>query len=121
MSRYYDWDGSPITFDQWPEMFKDNRLAKTTVGGYHVSTVYLGLDHGWGDGPPLIFETMIFGSGALDNDCDRYSTREQALAGHEAAIQRCLTAMAAAFDPIESVPETEYFNVSGSDESRTAD
>lgn len=53
---------------------------------------------------------MIFGDGALDQDCDRYSTREQALAGHEAAIQRCLTAMAAAFDPIESVPETEFFN-----------
>lgn len=25
-----------------------------------VSTVFLGLDHGFGDGPPVLFETMVF-------------------------------------------------------------
>ena len=51
-----------------------------------VSTVFLGIDHNFGDGPPLLFETMIFG-GKYDNWQDRYATREEALAGHEAAIR----------------------------------
>jgi len=46
-----------------------------------VSTVWLGLDHGYGGGPPLIFETMVFG-GAHDEDQWRYPTEVEALAGH---------------------------------------
>lgn len=46
-----------------------------------VSTVFLGLDHNYGRGDPLIFETMIFG-GPLDNATYRYSTWVQAEAGH---------------------------------------
>lgn len=33
---------------------------KTEIGDYIVSTVDLGLDHSFGDGPPLYYETMIF-------------------------------------------------------------
>jgi hypothetical protein len=53
----------------------------------NVSTVWLGLDHNWWpDRPPLIFETMIFG-GKLDLEVWRYSTEEQAVAGHADAVK----------------------------------
>ena len=52
-----------------------------------VSTVWLGMDHSFGDGPPLIFETMVFG-GELDQECDRYTTEEQAQQGHAAMVAR---------------------------------
>jgi hypothetical protein len=63
-----------------------------------VSTVFLSLDHrhGWvgeGDGP-LVFETMVFG-GNHDNWCERYSTIEQARAGHA----RVVANIAAGRDP----------------------
>jgi hypothetical protein len=53
-----------------------------------ISTVWLGLDHNWGGGPPLIFETMIF---VLTENIDakyhdmqwRWSTEEEAKEGHE--------------------------------------
>jgi len=63
------------------EHSKDRNLAKTRVNGATVSTVFLGLDHRFGAGPPLVFETMVFG-GELDGDCDRYSTYDEAELGH---------------------------------------
>ena len=53
-----------------------------------VSTVFLGLNHQYGQGPPLIFETMIFGDRNLvEQYCDRYSTLEEAKAGHAVAVE----------------------------------
>jgi len=54
-----------------------------------VSTVFLGLDHGWGFGAPQLFETMVF-----SNDEDfagngwvyRYSTLADARRGHELVL-----------------------------------
>ena len=51
------------------------------IAGLHVSTVFLGINHGWGEGPPLWFESMIFG-GKLDGMQQRYATWDQAAAGH---------------------------------------
>lgn len=47
-----------------------------------VSTVFLCLNHGFGDEPNQWFETMIFYNGS-DIYCGRYSTLAQAKAGHE--------------------------------------
>jgi len=58
------------------------RVAHTTIGQVLISTVFLGLDHQWGDGPPLLFETMVFG-GAYHHECERYSTWDEAEAGHK--------------------------------------
>lgn len=65
---------------------------KTDVGDYVVSTVDLGLDHSFGDGPPLYYETMIFKKkddkiNFSEIYCDRYSTEEQAIEGHKKAIE----------------------------------
>lgn len=84
---YYGWDGQPITRDEWIRNFDSGRVDLTHLGGTRVSTVYLGLDHAWGGGPPLIFETMIFG-GPLEDYTRRYSTLEQAKAGHAQAVRR---------------------------------
>lgn len=52
-----------------------------------VSTVFLSLDHNWGDGPPILFETMIFG-GEHDGYQERYRTWEEAEEGHEIALAK---------------------------------
>ena len=68
---------------EWAREYEntDHRVARVEFGGVKVSTVFLALDHGSGSGPPLLFETMVFG-GEHDQDCVRYSTLDEALAGH---------------------------------------
>lgn len=92
---------------QWAKLFespderaKEKRVAETTLpNGRWVSTVWLGLNHQFGSGPPLIFETMVFPSesDSGDLDCDRYSTEAEALVGHERMCAKWLVE-----DPDES-------------------
>jgi len=60
---------------EWAEWFeKSNRRVATVIkDGVRVSTVFLGLDHRYGEGPPQLFETMIFG-GEHDEFQERYET-----------------------------------------------
>jgi hypothetical protein len=64
------------------------RVGDDDVEGQRVSTVFLNLDHNWSGGEPLLFETMIFG-GPYGAYMERYSTYDQAKAGHE-RIVNCL-------------------------------
>lgn len=48
-----------------------------------VSTVFLGMNHAFDDGPPILWETMVFG---IEEYCDRYRTKAEALEGHEKAV-----------------------------------
>jgi hypothetical protein len=57
-----------------------------------VSTVFLGVDHGWYGGPSLLWETMVFG-GPLDGLTDRYGTHADAVAGHQAVCQQVRAAL----------------------------
>lgn len=84
---YYDWDGNPITAGQWSAAFMEERhVGNDVVYGINISTVYIGINHRFDDdGPPLIFETMVFG-GDMDGEMWRYGTREEALAGHQVAV-----------------------------------
>ena len=85
----YDREGSPISLRTWVRLVTWDEehahayrwVAIDEVGPFTVSTVWLGLDHSFFVGPPLIFETMVFGPGARDEQW-RYSTEEDALAGH---------------------------------------
>jgi hypothetical protein len=64
----------------------DRHLARDDIGfDVWVSTVFLGLDHSFGGGPPVLWETMIFG-GPHDQYQDRHTSRDDALAGHAAAV-----------------------------------
>lgn len=97
MSLYYDRQGKPLTDDEWSTQFRSQeakRVAETTLpDGTWISTVWLGLDHSFGAGPPLIFETMVFEKGCAsvpdrDNDMDRYSTEQEALDGHKRMVEK---------------------------------
>lgn len=93
MTRLFDRSGNPITFDQWAKSFDDTTLKRvaytTTWNGFHISTVWLGLDHQFGLGPPLIFETMVFPKfGFRQLDMARYSTEAQAISGHKAMVSK---------------------------------
>lgn len=79
----------------WARWFGSaNRVVKQTevVKGVEVSTVFLGIDHNFSGGDPILFETMIFG-GARDQECERYRTWDEAAQGHtrivESFTQRC--------------------------------
>jgi hypothetical protein len=92
MSVYYILEGHEAVKTDlmtWARMFKkaDRVVRKTTIGDAEISTVFLGLDHQFGDGPPLLFETMVFG-GKLDQKQDRCTTWEEAEAMHEAMSGR---------------------------------
>lgn len=63
----------------------DRNVKLTQIGKLKVSTVFLGLDHQFGDGSPLLFETMVFG-GKMDGEMDRYSTWEEAESGHKKMV-----------------------------------
>ena len=52
MSDYYDRQGNRVA-DYRSAFSGDKHVAEDTVSGYWVSTIHLGLDHNWGDGPPL--------------------------------------------------------------------
>lgn len=63
-------------------------VARSNVGDAHVPTVFLGVNHRhFGDGPPILFETMVFG-GSEDGYQERYATWEGALAGHERVVDK---------------------------------
>jgi len=74
---------------EWGTWFEnaDRHVAKDEIGDVKISTIFLGLDHSFGQGPPLLFETMVFG-GDADGDMDRYSTWEEAEQGHAAFVTR---------------------------------
>lgn len=69
-----------LTWARWFET-ADRQVRDSFQGDVRVSTVFLGLDHGWGDTPAL-FETMVFINGD-GGDMERYATWEEAEAGHD--------------------------------------
>ena len=79
---------TPESARLWSAMFEssDRIVAKTKAWfDVEVSTVFLGLDHAFGSGPPMLFETMVFG-GKYSDEQWRYSTWDEALEGHWKAV-----------------------------------
>ena len=72
---------------EWARWFEtaNRRVAKDNIGEASISTVFLGIDHNFFGGKPLLFETMIFG-GKHNDYQDRYHTWEEAEAGHKKAV-----------------------------------
>lgn len=65
----------------------DRRVAETACGAYRVSTVFLGLNHQFGKGPPLLFETMVFEGERPLSMQRRYSTWDEAEKGHGTVVE----------------------------------
>ena len=109
----------PIGLADWTEAHRDVdycRVARDWVGTVEVSTVWLGIDHGFVAGVPLIFETMrikdtdrmvsLVGPGGMlelperltlefpdPETADvttmlRYTSEEEALAAHHEILRR---------------------------------
>lgn len=80
---------------EWASMFEGTErvVEQTTVNRYWISTVFLGLNHSFfRAGPPQWFETMVFeeledGRTKSDRFCRRYTTWEEAEAGHAETVE----------------------------------
>lgn len=93
----FDREGRQLDTDAWCKLMNDRDYSiveQTMVGHFKVSTVWIGLDHSFGDGPPLIFETMVFDHSkkvpvlgrlihpSVDGMQERYGTEAEAREGH---------------------------------------
>lgn len=71
---------------KWGAWFerRENRIVRQeTIGTALISTMFLGTDHNWWNlGDPVLWETMVF-NGPYDEYQERYSSHEDAIAGHE--------------------------------------
>lgn len=62
-------------------------VKQETVEGAFISTVFLAIDHSFGRGPPMLFETMVFRDGVPAGDeMARCSTWEEAEAQHASFV-----------------------------------
>jgi len=93
--RYYTLDGEkrPVPapgLGEWADWFaehgEESRVGRDECGGATVSTVFLGIDHNHGQGPPLLFETMVFVNGH-GGYMERYHTYDDALIGHMRTVK----------------------------------
>jgi len=87
--------GEPIGLDEWSKEHKnDHHIGDDYLEKCRVSTVWLGINHNFEDGPPLIFETMVFSAknGKVTEyselDMERYSTLKQAKDGHKKMVKK---------------------------------
>ena len=93
-------------FMVWAEWMTccDRKVARDRVGTIYLSTIFLGLDHQFGEGPPILFETMAFDesdrhthtlgdlSATFSEPVNwlfgRYSTWEDAFWGHNERLEK---------------------------------
>ena len=100
MSDHYILKGRAIekvdlmTWAKWVEAQPDAKIVKQEyVADFWVSTVFLGLDHRFGPGSPVLFETLVFKrepSGKIDfNEVhgERCGTYEEAEEMHSRACE----------------------------------
>ena len=97
MGRYYILcDGDVIEepdYTKWSAWFESTYkgvelIAESRLGGSTVSTRFLALSMMLDqDSPPMVFETTVDG-GWLDNQRERFSSLEEATAGHENWVRR---------------------------------
>jgi hypothetical protein len=81
-----------LTWARWFEE-GDRRVRHTRVmDSVDVSTVFLGLNHNYWGGPPLLFETMLFWPGGDGYEQRRCSTWEQAEKMHREGIAEAASA-----------------------------
>lgn len=96
LGMFFDRKGQPIGMIGAGRLKWDRpgyeRVGHTTLPGrlgpVEISTVWLGANHNYKAGPPLIFETMIFWEGEdLHLSCWRYPTVRQAEIGHRQVVR----------------------------------
>ena len=78
---------------EWAKALENtNRIVKQTElpNGKYISTVFLGIDHAFGQEKPLLFETMVFPKKGdwAELETERYSTIFEAELGHDVMVQK---------------------------------
>ncbi|MFA6201365.1 MAG: hypothetical protein WC679_13270 [Bacteroidales bacterium] len=94
MNFFYDKNGEKIDPFTWVNLFENKTYAiikQEHVNDYFISTVWLGLNHRFYEGLPLIFETMVFRE-IKEIDIERYATLEEAIEGHERMCKKYINA-----------------------------
>lgn len=79
---------------QWCHEAQNRIVKQEDVGEYWVSTVFLGIDHNFGndgEGIPILFETMMTRRGEWCDYQDRYATWDEAVEGHDRIVLGILT------------------------------
>ena len=75
---------------KWAKWYEQNResVHKTDeVCGLRISTVFLALDHSFGtDGPPILWETMVFADVEQKEQQWRFSYQEDAYQFHDGLV-----------------------------------
>ena len=111
---YFDRLGVAISQREWVSLRERHdyyRIGSTTVGDIWISTVWMGLDHGFSFAHPedtyvpIIFETMVFNNAGedrrMDLEMERYSTEAQARDGHEQMVALVM-AMSPGLDRVDA-------------------
>jgi len=105
-------------WSQWFENVDNRRVARDKVGPLTISTVALGLDHGFGMGMPQIFETLVYSKNphelterdqrlhagmrdVMEHDMIRYPTPDDARAGHALWVARARGELVGALERAE--------------------
>jgi len=88
--KYILQDKTPVPCNdlmEWARWFEtaDRHVAQDRIGEVRISTVFLGLNHRFAPGAPLLFETMIFG-GSHDGHQERCTFWDQAEKQHADAV-----------------------------------
>ncbi len=83
----------PMDWAHWMSQ-TDHSVGSDDVGEYHISTVFLGIDHSFGGPGPVLWETMVFGDGSFDGETHRCGgTWEQAEEMHIRMVQKVREAL----------------------------
>lgn len=98
-----DEKGRPVQVDlfTWAKWFGTAHriICHETIAQNRISTIFLGLDHSFGHGPPILWETMTFGA-KLNNEMRRCAgSKEQAEAMHEEMVKAVAKASGVPYDP----------------------
>ena len=87
-----DENHNPVPCDnflEWADWMdeSDTTVAVTNVGEFLISTVFLGLDRSFfGEGGPILFETMVFDHEIHSVYCSRARTWDEAVIMHNATV-----------------------------------
>lgn len=86
-------------FDEWLLAAREEGLiniaSDTLPSGTRISTIFLALDHSFGIGEPILFETRVLGGVAAESE-ERYRTYAEAMTGHALMAARVQQAEAQA-------------------------
>lgn len=78
---YFNREGEPISAQEWTRLFESKAYRQIDYidrYGFSISTIWLGLDHSFGFGDPMIFETLLEGPNGF-SEMFRYSTEAAAV------------------------------------------